>query len=84
MGASVLDLPATSTARSRTGLWTTAFLAVSLGLHGLGLLYLAARPYLAAQLERPMELVMVEVEPPKPPPPPPRSRRRPRRSRSRR
>jgi protein TonB len=47
------------------------FLAVSLGVHGLGLLYLAARPYLAAQFEKPVELVMVEVEPPKPPPPPP-------------
>jgi protein TonB len=51
--------------------WTAVFLAVSLGVHGLGLLYLAARPYLAAQLERPVELVVVEVEPPKPPPPPP-------------
>lgn len=71
MGAGVLDLPATSTAQSKSALWTAVFLAVSLGLHGLALLYLASRPFHSVLLERPVELVMVEVEPPKPPPPPP-------------
>jgi len=69
MQAAVLDFPAP--ARSRSSLWTVAFLGVSLGLHGLALLYLAARPLRSLQLERPVELVMVEVEPPRPPPPPP-------------
>src|SRR4051812_43450574 len=71
MGASVLDLPATSSAQSRTALWTAVFLAVSLGLHGLALMYLATRPFHSAPLDHPVELVMVEVEAPKPPPPPP-------------
>jgi protein TonB len=66
--AAALELPAS--ARSRSGVWTAVFLAVSLGLHGLALLFLASRPPLSAQLDKPMELVMVEVEPPKPPPPP--------------
>jgi len=68
--AATLDLPASS-ARSRSGLWTAVFLVVSLGVHGLALLFLASRPLRSVELERPMELVMVEVEPPKPPPPPP-------------
>lgn len=65
MDAAVLDPPP-----PKSQLWTLAFVAVSLGLHGLGLLLLATRPPLSMVMEKPVELVMVEVEPPRPPPPP--------------
>jgi len=69
MDGAVLELPAP--ARPPSPLWTLLFLGVSLGLHGIMLAYLAARPLLLLQQERPVELVMFEVEPPRPPPPPP-------------
>ena len=70
MDAAVLDLPVTARS-SRSQLWTLLFLGVSLGVHGLLLAFLALRPPLSEQLEKPLELVMFEVAPPPPPPPPP-------------
>jgi len=67
MDAAVVDLPVT--ARPRSQLWTLLFLGVSLQVHALLLAYLASRPPLSEQLEKPLELVMFEVAPPPPPPP---------------
>ena len=50
--------------------WVLLFLLASLVLHAGGLLYLSIRPPPRYDVNKPLELVMVEVEPPKPPPEP--------------
>ncbi len=55
----------------RSQQWALAFVLVSLALHGAGLFALSTlkdrRPL---DIQKPLELVMVEVQPPPPPPPP--------------
>lgn len=51
--------------------WGALFLVASLVLHAAGLLYLSTRPESRYELNKPLELVMVEVAPPPPPPPEP-------------